>query len=420
MLTNNFELLLPVIEYTQMFFFLGFFNILKGRLDQFFVGFNSGKIDPYRLLAAMFPFKFDPAPGLPPTITNAGLNSSILSNLIPDIALIIIASLVYLASKLLTVCTKSELLRKINFAFKSIWNGLVYVESMRFCFFIGLQSRFLQVESFLNIMELVLMGATAAVVIGYPVKLALDIKGFIEDRENTQLMTSIGLIEDIDHDKRFEFDCLRYSNMYYPVMNYVRHVIFFTSIGAAFDITKVQIGGPIVALFLYFTIFFNEPPHRDRRNNATNFISNLIILLLICCKVYCYLGFISIDIAETISHPEVSTPICFAVLCLYLLGLVVHVFMILVAIIIKLANRKKAKAEEGMNTIVKEHLEEAKREEKARFKRGNNTTDNEKAIFGITSNSERSNVSAAEDEKPKEKFEAAPVRVKKVKNARII
>lgn len=72
--------------------------------------------------------------------------------------------------------------------------------------------------------------------------------------------------------------------MYYPVMNYVRHVIFFASVGASFDITKIQIGGTIVALFLYFTVFFNEPPHKNRRNNVTNFISNLIILALICCK----------------------------------------------------------------------------------------------------------------------------------------
>jgi putative effector of murein hydrolase LrgA (UPF0299 family) len=97
-------------------------------------------------------------------------------------------------------------------------------------------------------------------------------------------MTSIGLIETLDHDKTFEFDCLRYSNMYYPVMNYVRHIIFFGSIGAAFDITKIQIGGTIVALFLYFTILFNEAPHKDRRNNVTNFLSNFITILLICCK----------------------------------------------------------------------------------------------------------------------------------------
>ena len=94
----------------------------------------------------------------------------------------------------------------------------------------------------------------------------------------------------------FEFDCLNYSNMYYPIMNYVRHVIFFGCLGASFDYTKVQIGGTIVALFLFYTIFFNEPPHKSRLPNLVNFFSNLIILLTICCTFYYNSGYISIDI----------------------------------------------------------------------------------------------------------------------------
>jgi hypothetical protein len=165
-----------------MFFFMGFFNVLKGRMGTFFINFNSGNIDPYRILSSLFPFKFNAPSGLPDPVANAGLTSSILSNLLPDIALILLATIVYLLTKLLTVCIKSELLRKVNFAFKSIWNGLVYVESMRFSFFIGLQSRFLSFSSFLNYVDVALMGIAAIVVISYPIKLALEIKAFVEDR----------------------------------------------------------------------------------------------------------------------------------------------------------------------------------------------------------------------------------------------
>jgi hypothetical protein len=182
MLTNNFELLLPIIEYTQMFFFMGFFNILQGRMGTFFINFNLGTIDPYRILSKLFPFQFNVPPGLPDPVENAGLTSSILSNLLPDIALIFLATIIYLFTKLLTVCVKSELLRRINFAFKSIWNGLVYVECMRFSFFIGLQARFLSFSSLVNYVEVALMGITGIVVIGYPIKLALEIKAYIEDR----------------------------------------------------------------------------------------------------------------------------------------------------------------------------------------------------------------------------------------------
>jgi hypothetical protein len=99
MLTNNFELLLPIIEYTQMFFFMGFFNILQGRMGTFFINFNLGTIDPYRILSKLFPFQFNVPPGLPDPVENAGLTSSILSNLLPDIALIFLATIIYLFTK---------------------------------------------------------------------------------------------------------------------------------------------------------------------------------------------------------------------------------------------------------------------------------------------------------------------------------
>lgn len=72
-------------------------------------------------------------------------------------------------------------------------------------------------------------------------------------------------------------------------------------------------------------------------------------------------GFISIDIAETINHPEISAPLCFMTLLLYLLGLVFHILMVLVEIVFKIIDRKKEKAQEGVDSIVKENLEEIKR-----------------------------------------------------------
>lgn len=58
----------------------------------------------------------------------------------------------------------------------------------------GLQSRFIAFNGLINYVEVAVMGVVAAVIIGFPVKLGLDIKGFVDDRDNTQLMTSIGLI----------------------------------------------------------------------------------------------------------------------------------------------------------------------------------------------------------------------------------
>ena len=57
----------------------------------------------------------------------------------------------------------------------------------------------------------------------------------------------IGLVSRIAYDKTFQFDCLKYSMMYYPVMNYLRLLIYFVPIGAGWDVLYASYGGPIAA-----------------------------------------------------------------------------------------------------------------------------------------------------------------------------
>ncbi len=169
-------------------------------MDTFYTNFYASKMDPYRLIGSSLKFMvFTPPAGMPSPVVKAGIIPSILSNLVPDLVLILVATLIYVITKILAVLIKNEMVRKINFAFKSIWNGLVYVECLRFAFYIGLQARFIQTSNLSGIIEIVLLSLVGAVLIGYPIKLAFEIKAFVEDQENNQILSSIGLIENIDH-----------------------------------------------------------------------------------------------------------------------------------------------------------------------------------------------------------------------------
>ena len=58
----------------------------------------------------------------------------------------------------------------------------MYVECLRFTFFIGLQARFLSTDNTMGIIQMIVMGGLAVIVIGYPVKVGIEIKAFINDR----------------------------------------------------------------------------------------------------------------------------------------------------------------------------------------------------------------------------------------------
>ena len=107
MVTNNFELLIPVIEFTYMFYFLGFFNILMGKMKFFYISFANAKIDPYRLISSVFSLDVKQDYGLPDPVVNSGYTGSILNNLLPDLILIGAATVFYIITKVLAVSIKN-------------------------------------------------------------------------------------------------------------------------------------------------------------------------------------------------------------------------------------------------------------------------------------------------------------------------
>ena len=88
----------------------------------------------------------------------------------------------------------------------------------------------------------------------------------------------IGLASRIDYKKNFEFDCLQYSMLYYPVMNYLRLMFFFLPIGAAYDLYYVSFGGPILSQLFMMMIEVSSPGYTKKKDRFLYPLNNFLLL----------------------------------------------------------------------------------------------------------------------------------------------
>lgn len=102
--------------------------------------------------------------------------------------------------------------------------------------------------------------------------------------EQTRL--ELGLANRINHLKEFEFDCLRYSILYYPLMNYVRLLIFFIPIGSCWDIYYASYGGVIVSQLLMMMIQISCTGYINNRDKILFPINNFLFIAISLCKFY--------------------------------------------------------------------------------------------------------------------------------------
>lgn len=88
--------------------------------------------------------------------------------------------------------------------------------------------------------------------------------------------------------KDFEFDCLEYSNLYYPVMNLGRIIIGHLCLGFAPDFHYVQFGGVIAGQVFYMMIQISSSGYKDARNKIMYPIIDFLYIIFLLGKFYCY------------------------------------------------------------------------------------------------------------------------------------
>ena len=77
--------------------------------------------------------------------------------------------------------------------------------------------------------------------------------------------------------------------LYYPLMNFVRLLVFFVPIGAAYDLYYISFGGAIISQLFMMMIEVSSPGYTSKRDNF------LLLTMELCI--------ITISLAQSVSHP---------------------------------------------------------------------------------------------------------------------
>ena len=89
----------------------------------------------------------------------------------------------------------------------------------------------------------------------------------------------VGLLWRINLSENFEFDCLDYSNVYYPLMNYTRIIIYFLVL-ANYSYPYLAFGAPIFAQLLVLMIDVSSPAFLRGRDRLLNPLQNFLMVLV--------------------------------------------------------------------------------------------------------------------------------------------
>ena len=95
--------------------------------------------------------------------------------------------------------------------------------------------------------------------------------------------------------KDFDFDCLHYSNLHYPAMNYLRLMFFVIPIGASHDLHYIQYGGVIASQVFYVMIGISSPGYEKIRDKILYVLCDFLFIIIA-------LALIAIGLAESVRH----------------------------------------------------------------------------------------------------------------------
>ena len=130
------------------------------------------------------------------------------------------------------------------------------------------------------------------------------------------------MVKRLDYRKDFNFDCLQYSVLYYPSMNFIRLFCFFLSIGAATEFSYVQYSVPIVAQVVYIMFGISCPGYIRKRDKIIYVIFEFLMIVIM-------MNFILIGLAESVKHSEVSI-----ISETVIFGIFIPIFIVFVVMII--------------------------------------------------------------------------------------
>ena len=152
----------------------------------------------------------------------------------------------------------------------------------------GLQFRGMtKTPSGADIINCLLAAVAAVAIIIYTVMLIMQVRRinskleYIEESRH-----QIGMAGRIDYLRDFEFDCLQYSMLYYPVMNQIRLTFAFLCNGFAPDFHHIQFGGVLAGQVFYLMMQISCSPYIKTKDKVLYPILDFLYAVYLLCKFF--------------------------------------------------------------------------------------------------------------------------------------
>ena len=269
---NLSDAFLPWIIFSESLLLLGFWPESKHQLDDFFKGALNSKID---IMGAMRQSMSGEITADTPVIfANAGFVDSAFLNLSGEFIWAIIFLALTVMIKMAGSFCRNERARRFASKLRCRWNG----------FFMGILPRVATITT----LHMSAGGAGSIVVsvilliliIAFWIQLFLHLR-WVVAKPDAMLDRSrrVGLLGRIELRERFEFDCLEWSNVYYPLMNYTRLLLYFLVLGVSPSSVYFSYAGPILSQLLILMIEVSSPGYNKRRDRVLYPIQNFLLML---------------------------------------------------------------------------------------------------------------------------------------------
>lgn len=277
---NWFDCLLPYMLFSQLLVATSFWTLRNYHLHDFYYNVFNSKFSLFNLLRMSLAVSTDASSSS--LFKKYNLNYSFFHNIIGEFVVFIIVLVTTLTLFLVNSGCNSERVREIVSKLRGIWNGFIFSLMPRVIILSSLQLRNLNEPTVSTIAN----GCLACLVIGLFIvfivffiiqihKIITSLESIEEDR------CKIGIGRKLMSLSDFQFDCLQFSNLYYPAINYIRIMFSCLCVGFAPDLHYVQIGGIIMSQTFYLIINICSRGHKKSSDNILCVIVEFIMLVIL-------------------------------------------------------------------------------------------------------------------------------------------
>jgi hypothetical protein len=172
-------------------------------------------------------------------------------------------------------------MRKMAGCLRPVWNGYFFAILPRVATFTGLHWRLVGVGAGYDAINATVCGVLSGAMLFFFIALIVQTRRANSKVERIEEgVAAIGLMRRIDVRRDFEFDCLRYSALYFPCMNFLRVIGYFLPIGLFWDYYYLSYGGAIMGQLFILMAEVSSTGYLLRRDKVLFPLQNFLLVVV--------------------------------------------------------------------------------------------------------------------------------------------